>query len=284
MSLYRRISCRMWGDAKYRALSSPAPNAQTLWIYLLCGEHTTAIPGVIRAGEATLAESLGWPVPAFRKAFAEVYAKGMATPDWSSRLVFLPNSLKHNPPQSPKVVIAWRKAFEELPEGNLKVDIYHAVKAYLEGFSEAFQKAFDVALPDSLSESLSQRHPDIAEIEETDKETKVGKPPGKADYLVWFDSEFIPAFPTKGRSQYKSAVSRLCEIKPDVDQRAGLMALLGSWKATDNWIAGQYIPGLATFLTDPKYRQPPIEDRPLPNGKAAAPLPPTADDYYRGAQ
>jgi hypothetical protein len=164
----------MWGDAKFRSLSVPAPNAQMLWFYLLTGEYTIAIPGVVRAGEAALAESLGWPLPAFRKVFAEIYAKDMARPEWSSRLVFLPKALIHNPPQSPKVVIAWRKAFEELPDCALKVSIGHAVKAYLEGFGIAFQKAFAVAILDSLPESLSQSHRDIAEIEtETENRSSV---------------------------------------------------------------------------------------------------------------
>src|ERR1700720_1389422 len=146
VSLYRRVSIRMWGDAKFRALSQATPNAETLWIYLLTGEYTIAIPGVVRAGEAALAESLGWSLSAFRKTFAEIYAKDMAIPDWSARLVFLPKALIHNRPQSPKVVIAWRKAFEELPDCPLKLVIYHAIKAYLEDFGEAFQKAFDTAL------------------------------------------------------------------------------------------------------------------------------------------
>jgi hypothetical protein len=283
MSLYRRVSIRMWGDAKFRALSVPAPNAQTLWLYLLTGEYTIAIPGVVRGGEAALAESLGWPLPAFRKAFAEIYAKDMARPDWSARLVFLPKALIHNPPQSPKVVIAWRKAYEELPDCTLKIGIHHAVKTYLEGFGEAFRKAFDVALPDSLSESLPERHRDIAEIEtETENRSSDRSPirSKKPDFEIWFDKEFIPAYPAKARGQYKTARSRLREIKPDGAERSAIMVRLEKWKATENWVAGKYIPGLCTFLTDPKYgNDPEPESR---NGRVPTPLPPTYDEIYGG--
>lgn len=285
MSLYRRVSIRMWGDAKFRALSVPAPNAQTLWFYLLTGEYTTAIPGVVRAGEATLAESLGWPLPSFRRVFAEIYAKGMARPDWSSRLVVLPKALVHNPPQSPKVVIAWRKAFEELPDCELKRSVGHAVKAYLEGFGEGFQKAFAIALPNSHLESLSQSHRDIAEIEtETENRSSVRSQvrSNQPDFLSWFEGEFKTAYPEHRRVQEKTAVARLREIKPDAETRKAIMARLEAWKASDAWTkdGGEWVPGMGKFFADGWFsREPQILGF---NGKAPAALPPTADEFYRG--
>lgn len=114
--LHRRISVRMWGDEKFRALSAPPPNAQTLWVYLLTGEHTGRIPGVFRAGEASLAEALGWSLKAFRRCFQELESRHMATADWTRRLVFLRNAVRHNLPQSPNVVLGWHREFRNLPD------------------------------------------------------------------------------------------------------------------------------------------------------------------------
>ena len=132
----------MWSDTKFLELSRPAPNAQSLWLYLLSGPHTGIVPGLFVAGEAALAEALGWPVPALRRAMREITNLGMARVDNVTRLVFLPKAIVHNPPASPNVVRAWRTELEELPECALRSDAEAIIKAFLETFGEAFGKAF----------------------------------------------------------------------------------------------------------------------------------------------
>lgn len=133
----------MWGDDRFQDLSKPQPNAQSLWQYLLTGPHKTVLPCAFIGGEAGLAEAIGWTLSGFRKAFKEVLDKGMVRVDWSKRLIFIPNALKHNHPENPNVVKAWRKAFNELPDCPLKVEIFAHIKAFLlKEFSEVFQKAF----------------------------------------------------------------------------------------------------------------------------------------------
>lgn len=277
MGIYRRVSIRMWGDAKFRALSVPPPNAQTLWFYLLTGEHTIAIPGVVRAGEAALAESLGWPLPAFRKVFAEIYAKGMARPDWLSRLVFLPKAPIHNPPQSPKVVIAWRKAFEELPDCALKFEIGRCIKAYLEDKPKAFQIAFDVALPEGIPNTETETE---AENRSSDRSRVRSNQP---DFEIWFETEFKNAYPEDRRVQEKTALSLVRKLKPDPDARASIMTRLEAWKESEDWTkeAGKYVPGMGRFFEDGFYHRSPAPSR---NGKRPAALPPTADEFYGGRQ
>jgi hypothetical protein len=90
MAKFRKIFTKMYGDEKFRALSNPAPNAQTLWTFLLTGPHTTGLPGVLVTGEAGLAEATGWPVDGFRAAFAEIVAQGMVKADWDARVVYIP--------------------------------------------------------------------------------------------------------------------------------------------------------------------------------------------------
>ena|SRR5215472_4745969 len=100
--IWRKIEVRMWGDKKFRALSPLPPSGQALWFFLLTGPHTGPIPGLLKSGRAAMAEELGWQQEAFDKAFQEVFSLGMAIADWQARLVWIPNAIKCNLPQSPK--------------------------------------------------------------------------------------------------------------------------------------------------------------------------------------
>ncbi|HSN20082.1 MAG TPA: hypothetical protein VLS49_05360 [Usitatibacter sp.] len=144
MSRYRKIHVKMWSSGDFRALSRPKPNAQTLWLHLLTGEHTTAIPGLFSAGKARLAEELEWPLRAWEKCWEEIEARGMARADWNARLVFLPSALAHNPPTNPNAVHAWRDEWTMLPPCPLRDEAEAAFTAFLATmgttFADAWQK------------------------------------------------------------------------------------------------------------------------------------------------
>jgi len=120
---YRKVSVRMWGDAKFRALSRPQPNAQTLWIWLLTGPRTIALPGVVVGHLEGLAGELGWPPEQFRERFAELLAQGMVQADWEAGLVYLPKWVKHDAPANPNVLRGRIGVCMELPECDLKQQI-----------------------------------------------------------------------------------------------------------------------------------------------------------------
>jgi hypothetical protein len=135
---------RLHSDAKYRSLSRPQPNGQSLWYHLLTGPSTTNIPGLYRAGELGLSEELDWPLKAFREAFREVFAKGMAKADWDNRLVWIPNAIKYDFPASPNVVTSWRTVWDELPDCQLKYDAWCRFNCAFDdrkAFAKAFAKA-----------------------------------------------------------------------------------------------------------------------------------------------
>jgi hypothetical protein len=159
VSRYRKIYVRTWSDEKFRSLSAPQPNGQTLWIYLLTGEHTCKLPGLFRAGEAALAEALDWPLKAFRQAFQEVSAKGMAEADWRARLIFIPKALEHNPPENPNVVKGWASEWDEMPECSLKDHAEVVFKAFLEGLGKAFAEAFQQALEKPRAKRFQEGDP-----------------------------------------------------------------------------------------------------------------------------
>ncbi len=145
MARFRKIDVRVHRDEKYRALSAPAPSGRHLWLHLLTSPSTTNIPGLFSIGEAALSEEIGWSVKGFREAFAEVFGQGMAKADWTARLVWVPNAIRYNKPESPNVVRGWRIAWDELPECALKVEAFHQLKAFTEGLGEGFAKAFQEA-------------------------------------------------------------------------------------------------------------------------------------------
>ena len=164
MTIYRKVEPQMWGDERFLRLSPIPPSGQSLWLYLLSAPETTILPGLVRAGRLALAESLRWTPKAFDEAFGEVFREGMAIADWERRIVWLPKALKHNPPANPNVVVAWAKAFVEVPDCPLARRIGSDVIAYLvsgckcvagvtEAFGKAFGKdfreAFDKAVPES---------------------------------------------------------------------------------------------------------------------------------------
>jgi hypothetical protein len=142
MARYKKIHVTMYADDKFNSLSKPQPNGQTLWVYLLTGPHTNVIPGISTIGEAALAEALEWSLEDFREVFHEVYAKGMAKADWKRRLLWIPNAVKFNPPESPNVIKGWGKAWPELPECELKVIAINSLRKYMEDLPKGFQVVF----------------------------------------------------------------------------------------------------------------------------------------------
>ncbi len=141
MSRHRKVDVRVWGDDKFRGMTAPAPCGRYLWLYLMTGPHTTSIPGLFVAGEAALAEALGWPLKGFREAFREASERGMAEADWNARLVWLPNAIRYNFPENPNVVKSWRAYWDEIPECHLKVKAYGVLRQQLAS-KETFLKAF----------------------------------------------------------------------------------------------------------------------------------------------
>jgi hypothetical protein len=136
--MYHKIDTKIWGDAKFSALSE---RGKLLWFHLLTSPTSLWVPGLILGGPMHFAEALGWSVEAFHEAFAEVSAKGMAEADWKARLVWVPKLIEYNPPVSPNVVKAWFKSLSSAPECALKAQAIRRVRAYLQGMSEGFRKA-----------------------------------------------------------------------------------------------------------------------------------------------
>lgn len=146
--IYRTIDLRIWGDEKVRRLSRPAPNARDLFLYLLTAKESIAVPGLIPAGAAAMAETLRWPAEGLREAFGEVLREGLAMADWEAPLIWIPNAVRYNPPQSPNVVRSWAKVWPGVPDSRLKSKALRTLRAFTEGMGEGYAKAFREAFGD----------------------------------------------------------------------------------------------------------------------------------------
>jgi hypothetical protein len=110
-----------------------------------------------------LSEELGWDVEAFDLALGEALSLGMVKADTQARVFWLPNAAKHNPPTSVNVIKSWVRAFELLPECNLKYEALESLRAASHGVSEpmglAFDKAFTLANPLARDKAKSLPRP-----------------------------------------------------------------------------------------------------------------------------
>lgn len=160
----------MWNDEKFRALSAPKPNAQSLWQRLLTGPELGCVPGLFAAREGGLADALRWPLAAFRRCWKEIAVAEMARADWPAGLVWVPNAIVHNEPTAPNTVIGWRTAIRELPECRLKHDALGELRTYLEGMGPPWVKAFDEACAKASAIPSPKLNGMGSRIQETDQE------------------------------------------------------------------------------------------------------------------
>jgi len=170
---------RMWRQGSFSRLPPMPPCSRGLFLYLLTGDLTGPLPGVIEAGRGALIDRLGaeWAVgngiaapghpnssqpfgEPFDKAFAELLRAGMVKADWNRCLVWLPEAVKYNRPANPNVVLKWGKCFNRLPDCALKVEVYQALKQLIEplgkGFAKGFAKGFVEPLAQPLGEPLTE--------------------------------------------------------------------------------------------------------------------------------
>lgn len=182
MSKYRKIDPRIWNDTKFRSLSD---NGKLVFLFILTHPHMTPIGG-IRATVPGLAAELGWQTEAFREAFREAFDKAMVKADKIAPLIWCPNFLKYNRPESPNCVVSWAGGLDDLPECQLKSYILQQVKAFSEGLPEAFRKALPEAFdqpsphPSPIQEQEQEQEQEQIKKSNTPTEKKPAPPPPKS--------------------------------------------------------------------------------------------------------
>lgn len=230
---YRRVSTRMWNDRKFLELSAPKPNARDLWVWLIAGPLTTPVPGVVLASIGGVADRLAWPLPATRRCWQEIADREMATADWSHSLVWLPNALEHNPPESPNVVKSWRRYLDEnVPECDLRIQVEGFTQGFLKAFGKAFHEAFGrpfgegrgapFALSGNRSTGKEPPYPPSGEGGRFTRAELRQAEDDLADYRAGQPRYVAPVHREPGR-EYPEA--RRCPHEPQCDDKAVCLAL-----------------------------------------------------------
>lgn len=149
---YRKISTQMWGDEKFRKLSRPRPNAQSLWQWLLTGPKSTNVPGLIHsANVAQIASAIGWSVAATKSKLREIEDAGMAVVDNEAGVVWIPKAVRHNEPSNPNQAAGWAATLHrEYPECDLVRTAVAEIRAFLGQISEEYRRSFDKRLAQLL--------------------------------------------------------------------------------------------------------------------------------------
>jgi len=134
---------KLWRDKTFRSLSQIKPSGQSLWLHLLTGPFTSAVPGIITADLVEVNQGLGWPAKDLAFHLDEILAAGMAKADLTAPFIWLPKAILMNPPQSPNVIKSWRWVLQELPESPLRepacLALWQAVREMGPGWTKAFR-------------------------------------------------------------------------------------------------------------------------------------------------
>lgn len=172
--VYSRVSRRTSDDARFRSLSRPKPNGQSLWLHLLTGPHNTRIPGLFSIGPMGLAERLRWSVQGTKKALAELVGADMVAFDGDALLVWLPNAVRHNPPSSPDAVLDWARTWRAMPESPLLEQAYQGIAEDLATLGDAYVRAFEMACKGALPPSSAEGAPKAQVSDLTEKRRAAG--------------------------------------------------------------------------------------------------------------
>lgn len=158
MARYRKIDVRIWNDEKFSQLSD---TAQLAFLYVLTHPTMTSL-GALRSSPENLAgEKYGWSDNAkdlrkgFLKAFQELFSKGLLKADCRG-LIYAPNFLKYNSPESPNVIKAWKGSLDLLPECELLFEVIKSTDRFVSGLSKGFQEAFKETFKEALTKDFGE--------------------------------------------------------------------------------------------------------------------------------
>lgn len=171
---FSKVYRKMWLDDGFQSLSPIPPCGQGLWLYLLTSPKLAALPGLILSSEIDLANGLKWSLEDLRKVFDELLVaypdeypvgypvdmkdgngvaippptlKAMVKVSWEHNLVWVPNAIQFNRPESSNVVLGWSTFWNEVPECYLKLEAYYRLRHSISGMHQDYQDAFIKACP-----------------------------------------------------------------------------------------------------------------------------------------
>jgi hypothetical protein len=165
---YRNVETDLWFSQDFRQLSQARPSGQGLWQYLLTSPRTVAVPGVVVARPAVMADDLRWSRRAFDAHMREVIAAGMAEIDAEVGLVVLTKALivdgrvrESARPTSPRAVKAWANALLRLRSCALRDVVTARVERVMALIGGTFPSLFAEAMANPSTEDGECQGPSV---------------------------------------------------------------------------------------------------------------------------
>lgn len=153
---FRRIYSVELVEGAFRGLDD---GQRVVWLYCKAGLQSTSV-GVYRLSSAVAAEDLvNVTADEFDHRFHAVCQACGWHFDEAVRVLWIPEWLPDNPPQSPNVVTSWCKLLNAVPDCAIKAAAVDAIHRYLKDLPDSFRKAFGsyrVSLPKDNEISQSQ--------------------------------------------------------------------------------------------------------------------------------
>ncbi len=172
MARYRKIDPRIWNDEKFASLRD---DAQLAFLFVLTHPLMTSLGALRGSPEGLAGEKYGWSPEkkgfreGFREAFVELAQKGLLKID-PKGLIFVPNFLKYNRPESPNVIKAWKGSLDLLPECPLLEEALKRAEACVCAMSKAYAEAFREAFAEEFEKPSAKAMPNQEQEQEPEQE------------------------------------------------------------------------------------------------------------------
>ena len=171
---WRRVQSRSWIEEPMRYLSD---SERVVRLYCTTGPQSTSV-GCFHLSPAVAVEHLGnVTMREFLRRLDRVVESSGWKWDAAAKVLWIPEWLKENEPQSPNVCKSWRRLLADVPDCELKLEAVVAIKVFLKAFAEGFQQAFgdlQVRLPATFPKS-SRKTSRIQGVRSTDHGSRSGE-------------------------------------------------------------------------------------------------------------
>jgi hypothetical protein len=156
---HRLVYSLEWLDARFQSLDL---GEREVWFYCKTSPQSTSV-GCYRQSVAVACEEIGnIDAETFERRRDRVCDMFGWQFDRTTKVLYIPEWLEQNPPQSPNVVTSWRKLLTNVPDCQPKYEAVEAIHRYLKDKTQAFRQAFGsyrVSLPEAFAESKAQSQP-----------------------------------------------------------------------------------------------------------------------------
>jgi len=134
---WRRVYSNEWHASSFQSLSDAE---RVVYFYCRTGPQSTSI-GAYRVSAALAAEDVGnLTAVDFDVRLSAVCEAFRWRLDPPTRVLWMPNWVHENPPQSPNVLVSWRKLLRNLPDCDLKFEIADVINRLVKDLPEAWRK------------------------------------------------------------------------------------------------------------------------------------------------